>query len=59
MSWVRLADRPPPPLQPVIVWTTAGTWFQATFHDHRFYHCGTGVGMNNVTHWCDVTAPVD
>ena len=59
MTWVRFADRQPPPLQPVIVWTLTGTWFQATLYKGRFYQSNTNVGISNVTHWCEVTAPVD
>ena len=57
VNWVRLADLQPVSGDAVLVWTAYDTWFKATLHDGRFFDFGTGIGINNVTHWCEVTPP--
>ena len=60
VNWVRLADRPPP-LYSVLAWTRSGAWYEAVWSpsDEIFYQVNTGAPLPNVTHWLDITAPVD
>jgi len=59
LPWVSITDRKPDRLSSVLVWTRRKTWYKATFEDGKFWLCfGRGV-IDDITHWCYVTDPVD
>ena len=60
VNWVRIADCQPP-LYVVIAWARSGFCYDAVWSpsDEIFYQVNTGAPLPNVTHWLDITAPVD
>ena len=61
MNWTPIAAGPPTTAKPVIVWSRSGVWYEAVWShsDVIFYQVNTGAPIPNVTHYCEITAPVD